>query len=323
MPPTFLITAASGNIGKELVPILLSRLADSTLILPTSNAERLSSLLPNSVDRSRIHVIEGNIQDPEFVEQTLKKYNVTGVFLTLTGDNELFTTLNFFDAIKQSGSVKHLVYITACGNFGLEAIQSGVLQDISSAHVLVKFIVEAKLRHGTKPRSEKGGFSWTMIGPSLFFSNDLRSKHEMLVDGIFDEPLGSKGVSRVDPKDIALAAAKALEDDGQRWAGKKIMIGSLKTYTNQDVVDLWSKALGKEIKPTLSDEASLKSFEQAFTAKIGPAWARDLRLMYELFETRAFDMTKEEYNEQVELLGKEPASYEKFVEDTARIWKNE
>ncbi|KAF2798806.1 NAD(P)-binding protein [Melanomma pulvis-pyrius CBS 109.77] len=318
--PTFLITAASGNIGKHLIPLLLSQPSNPSVVLPTSNAERLYSTLPSTADRSRINVVEGNIQDPEFVEQTLKTHSVTGVFLCLTGDNELFTTLNFFDAIKQSGCVKHVVYLSACGDFSIGAIQRGVLQDIGAAHVAIKFMAEAKLYHGVRPRSENGGFSWTIIAPTLFFSNDLRCKQALLDHSFFDEPLGSKGVSRVDTGDIALGVAKTLIDDGQRWGGKKVMIGSLERYTNQDVATLWSKALGKQIRAQMSDEVNLKTYEKESASKASAAWGRDLRLMYETFESQGFGMTEEEYQEQVKLLGKEPESYEKFVEDTAKEW---
>jgi len=321
--PTYLITAASGNIGRRLIPLLLSQSSNANIILPTTNTSRLSFTVLSAADQSRIHVVGGNIQDPTFVDQTLKIHSVTAVFLCLTGDDELFTTFNFLSAIQASGCVKHLVYLSACGDFTLEAIQRGTLRNVCAAHVAVKYLVEAKLRHGLHKRSEKGGFSWTIIAPSLFFSNDLRSKKQLLVDGFFDEPLGSKGVSRVDPEDVALSVAKALEDDGQLWAGKKIMIGSLKTYTNQDVANIWSKVLDNDIKPALSDEEGLKHFEKEFAVKAGAAWGRDLRLMYEIFEAQGFGMTKENYDEQVKLLGKEPEKYERFVEDTARQWKEE
>lgn len=246
---------------------------------------------------------------------------MTGVFLCLTGDNELFTTFNFLDAIKQAGCVKHLVYLSACGDFGLSAIENGTLQNVDAAHVAVKFLVEAKLRYGILPREEDGGFSYTIIGPTLFYDNDLRSKEGMLEKGYFDEPLGTKGVSRVDPEDIALGVSKAFEDDGKKWASKKVMIGSLKTYTNQEVADLWSKALGKEIKPCLSDETGMHKFETEFSGKIGPAWARDLQLMYKCFDRTPFGMTERDYQDQVELLGKEPNRYEKFVEETGKVWR--
>jgi hypothetical protein len=143
----------------------------------------------------------------------------------------------------------------------------------------------------------------------------------MLEEGFFDEPLGSKGVSRVDPGDIALAVANALQDDGRAWNGRKVMIGSLERYTNNDVAKLWSEELGVEITPAMSDEIGLAAFETLYRTRINPLWARDMRLMYEIFESEGFGMNQAEYDDQVALLGKAPASYEKFVKTAAEQWK--
>ncbi|KAL1604914.1 hypothetical protein SLS60_004455 [Paraconiothyrium brasiliense] len=323
MAPSYLITAASGHIGKRLVPLLLSHPSRPTLVLPTSNAARLTSLLPADVDESRVHILEGSVQDPAFIDAALKDHKVTSVFLCLTGSDELFTTFNFLDCLRQSGTVKHLVYLSACGDYSLEAQESGFLKEIYCAHVAVKFIVEAKIKHGLLPRDQEGGFSWTILGPTLFFGNNFEVQREMLQDGVFDHPIGSKGVSCVSEDDIALAVIKAFEDDGKQWGGKKVMLGSLQTYTNEEVARLWSRALGKEIKPRYSDKASLDAFEQSFKKKAGPAWGRDLRLMFEWFEAMPFGMTQEQYRDQVALLGKEAESYEKFVEATAKQWKEQ
>jgi uncharacterized protein YbjT (DUF2867 family) len=320
-PPTYLITAASGHIGQRLLPLLLAQPARPTLILPTNNPDRLKSQLGSYENDARVRVVHGNIQDPVFLEETLKAHGVTATFVCLTGENELMVTLNFFDAMKRAETVKHLVYLSACGDFGLDAIQAGHLRDVASGHVLVKHIIEAKLRYGVAERSQLGGFSWTIIGPSLFFDNDLRSKASILKQGFFDEPLGSKGVSRVDPADIALATANALQDDGHVWAGKKIMIGSLETYTSTDTARLWSKALGTEIMAAKSDEEGLVEFEKLFRMRVNSIWARDMRLMYEYFEQNGFGMSETEHQEQVKLLGRSPASYEEFINKTAEKWK--
>lgn len=320
--PSYLITAASGNIGKRLIPLLLSQPSSATLVLPTRNPERLRSQLPQGHDSSRIQIVQGDIQDPIFFETVLREHNVTAVFLCLTGDNELVITLNTFHAMRRAPSVKHLVYLSACFDSSLEAVAAGGMRNVYAGHVMVKYIIEAKLRHGMPSRKD-GGFSYTTIGPTLFFDNDLRSKKGLLAEGLFDEPIGSKGVSRVSPADIALAVAKALEDDGRQWDGKKIMIGSLKTYTNRDVVALWSNALGKEIQPLLSTEADLNRFEERIGQFTGRAWARDLRTMYDIFEVERFGMTEQQYAEQVSFLGREPESYEAFVENTAKQWLKE
>jgi len=321
--PTILITAASGNIGKRLVPLLLSDASQPRLVLPTSNADKLRQLIPED-HASRVVITEGSLQDPQWVQGVIREHHVQSVFLCLTGENELLITLNFFDAMQRSGCVRHLVYLSACGSFsGLDAIEQGSLKDVSAGHVVVKYIVEQKLAYGL-PTVEEGGFSWSIVGPTLFFDNDFRSKMSLCKAGIFNEPLGNNGISRVSPEDIALVSQRLLLDSTGRWTGKKIMVGSGKWYTAAEIEALWSKALGKDIKLAPSDENGLGQLEEHFrSVRLSPAWARDLRLMYEIFAKRGFGMTEEQYKEQVEVLGREPRSYEQFVEETGKMWKAE
>lgn len=323
---TILVTAASGHIGNCLIPLLLNDPSQPKIILPTTNAAKLASTLPSPTP-SQITIEEGSIQDPSWMQQILTTHNVTSVFLCLTGDNELMVTLNIFDAMLKCPSIKHLVYLSACGDFSLQAITDNhLLRDVSAGHVVVKFILEAKLRYGLPAPSSSGGpgFTHTIIGPTLFFDNDLRCKTSLLEKQWFDEPIGTKGVSRVAPADIALAVYTSLvKDQGRNYHGQKIMVGSRQLYTSKDIAALWSKNLGKQIKAQGSDSASLDGFEEHFKRFKGPGWARDMRLMYEIFETRGFGMTQEEYDTQVKFLGKEPESYEEFVENAARGWLKE
>ena len=61
--------------------------------------------------------------------------------------------------------------------------------------------------------------------------NDRRAKGAMMAKGFFPEPIGTSGVSRIACRDIASAAAKAIEDQGKVWDRKKIMVGTKETYT--------------------------------------------------------------------------------------------
>ena len=224
-------------------------------------------------------------------------------------------TLNLWDACRNA-SVKHLVFLSAAGDMTLEGSKKA-LHPVYAAHVAYKFFLEQKLWTGGVP------FSWTIIGPTLFFSNDWRSKGYLLGKGYFNEPLGSKGVSRVDPNDIGLAAAKALEDGGQQWAGKKISVGSKELYTAEDTARIWSSALGRDIKAAPTNAETLAQLEKDSTPQVGAAFARDLALMYRQFEEHPFGITEDDYKVQVKFLGKEPSSYQKFVNETAEEWKTE
>ena len=91
-------------------------------------------------------------------------------------------------------------------------------------HTKIKPPVEQALRYIKN-------FTHTVIGPSLFFENDYKVKATILRDGRWVEPFGEKGTSRVAVQDIADAVAIAIRDQGRKWNGRKIMLGSLKRYT--------------------------------------------------------------------------------------------
>ncbi|KAF2717053.1 NAD(P)-binding protein [Polychaeton citri CBS 116435] len=313
---TILITAASGHIGTELVSLLHESAPKLNLILPTTNASRLKSSFSDSLaSDSHIKVVEGNLQDPNWFQDVLVMNKVDTVFFCLTGSEELFTTMNCIDSMIRSKTVKRLIYLSACGDFTSPQALSALMQKCTAAHVLVKSTIEYKLQQGNLP------FQWTILGPTLFFINDLRSKQSMLEHGLFDEPLGENGVSRVAPADIALAVRNLALAESDHWHGKKVMVGSKKAFTGAEISDVWSKALGRKIEIFGTSEQDMDNFEASFSAHANSAWGRDLRLMYESFKQMEFGMTDEEYDLQVELLGKEAEDYAAWVNKTAQSWR--
>lgn len=313
--PTILITAAGGNIGSVLVPALSQQ--QVKLVLPTSNATRLQSRL--SPTPSNVTIEEGSIRDSKWVQSILTKHKVNTVFLCLTSHDELIIALNFFDAMLRAGTVEHLVYVSALGDFATGPGLQELMRVQSAMHVVVKATIEQKLLYGDFP------WTWTVLGPSLFFTNDLRSKESMLKDGFFDEPLGKAGVSRISVPDIALAARNALLEP-QSWKGKKVMLGSLRCFTGAESAALWAEVLGRPV----AMEESYDHYEDAYPqwkreafgldAEMSKAWERDLRLMYQSFGKHGFGMTEEQNRLQVELLGKEPDDYVQWVKETGSQW---
>lgn len=310
--PTILVTAAGGNIGSVLIPMLVEQQVH--LVLPTSNAARLEKSLAPATNGT---IEEGSIKDPQWVEEILKKHQVDTVLLCLTSHDELIVALNFFDAMKRAGTVKHLVYVSACGDFATGAGLEDLMRTQSAMHVIVKVTIEQKLKYADFP------WTWTVLGPTLFFSNDLRSKDSMLNEGFFDEGLGKAGVSRISLPDIALAAYNTLLNP-TRWAGKKIMLGQLRRFTNTETAALWSKALGRQIRMEDSTEHYEAAYplwkRQGLDPAMSKAWIRDLKLMYEAFGEHGFGMTEEEHRLQVEALGKQPDDYAQWVQETGSRW---
>ncbi|KAK8015047.1 hypothetical protein PG990_008343 [Apiospora arundinis] len=314
-----LVTAASGNIGEHLVPLLAS---DPTikLILPTSRASTLQAQLEQHQQcqpGSNIFIEEGSIKDSNWFQGLLASHNVDTVFLNLTGDDELFTSLNCIDSLSRSSTVKQVIYLSACMDFDSNEGIQHCIANCSAAHVLVKPLVEQKLVHGKLP------FDWTILRPSMFFTNDFRSKQSMLETGVFDVPFGEVGHSRVAPWNIALAVQNlvaAAASGSKKWSQKKISIGSGKAFKGSEIVRIWSEALGREITVLPANEEGFQKVEESFGKMRGPAWGRDLRLMYEFFAVHGIGMTEEQYRQQVELLGREPDDYVEWVKSSARQW---
>lgn len=202
---TILVTSTIGHIGLELTPLLLK--GNAKLVFATSNDSRLQSTFPALPKSRNATIEEGSIKHPQWVEAIIKKHAVTAVSITITGGDELLLTLNFFDAMKRAGGIKHLIMISGAGSYVEQADVAMLTRVCSAEHVLVKATLEQKLAYA--------GFPWTttILGPTLFFTNDLRSKPSMIKDKFFDESLSEKvGCSRVSTADIALAARNAFLD---------------------------------------------------------------------------------------------------------------
>ena len=117
--------------------------------------------------------------------------------------------MTLVSSMQRVSSLKHLVYLSACGDF----IDLGLLEGWTCAHGLVNVILDKML-------AASKGFKWTIIGPSLF--SVLRKRlQSLLARGLYPEPLGAKGVSRVAVADVAEAVARVVQDQGEKWHGRK------------------------------------------------------------------------------------------------------
>ena len=217
------ITAASGNIGNLLIPSLLTNV-DIRLILPTSSAQKLAKY----DNQPNVTILEGPLSDPHWLESQFLTHHVDTVFINLWGLDELFTAFNMLDCIIRVPSIKHVVYLSACGDFLNDPDH---VIDWFCPHTKIKPPMEKALQRMMDVTLKERRFSYTTIGPSLFFENDEKVKEPLLFAKRWVEPLGEVGASRVSVADVAGAVEIALLDRGVRWAGRKINVGTLKKYT--------------------------------------------------------------------------------------------
>lgn len=71
----------------------------------------------------------------------------------------------------------------------------------------------------------EAGIPWVDLAPNSFFQNDLRYQAALLEHGVYPQPIGNQGASRVDVRDIADVAVALLLGDATQagrspWPGR-------------------------------------------------------------------------------------------------------
>src|SRR5450432_1432490 len=149
-----------------------------------------------------------------------------------------------------------------------------------------------------------------------FYQNDVSLKDVMMKVGVYPMPLGTPGISAVDTRDIAEAAAIALTSEGH--LGKTYNLNGPEILSGKKIASLWSGLLGKEIRYPGED---LDSFEEQMRQS-APSWsAFDIRMMFQGYLERGFAAEDGDIETLTKLLGHPPRRYEDFAKETVRAWQ--
>lgn len=162
----------------------------------------------------------------------------------------------------------------------------------------------------------------TILRPNYFIQNDTSMKDALLGQGIYPQPIGSKGVSMVDTRDIGEAAALFLlkrENAAEPLPRETIELVGPDALTGEAIAGIWSEVLGRQIRYGGDD---LAAFEKLF-GSFAPHWmARDMRLMMSRFQQQGMVAKPEAVARLTDLLGHTPRSYRDFAAETAKQWQS-
>lgn len=133
---------------------------------------------------------------------------------------------------------------------------------------------------------------------------------------MYPQPIGSGGLSRVDVRDIAEAAAIALTTAGHE--GRTYDLVGPDVHTGRSTAEAWSRALGRSVAYAGDD---IDPWEKE-ALKVMPAWmAFDLRLMFEFFQKKGLKADPGTVERLTQLLGHAPLSFDDFATETAKLWR--
>ncbi|MFT3867676.1 MAG: NmrA family NAD(P)-binding protein [Nibricoccus sp.] len=280
-----LVIGGTGTVGSCVVSELVNRGATVRVLTRDPGKARLPA---------GVAAIQGNLLDPQTVRSVFR--GMDGVFmLNALGTSETHEGLMGVMGAQQAG-VRRFAYMT--------------VHHLDRAphfpHFGSKRPVESAL--------QASDVEYTIVRPNNFFQNDHWFK-DAILQGVYPQPIGSAGLSRVDVRDIAEVAAKALTESGHE---RKIYeLTGPEVLTGEKCAEIWTRALGRKVVYGGDD---LDAWETGARAWL-PDWlAYDLRMMYGWFQTHGLVADTGEVEKLTKLLGHAPRRLEHFAREIAPVW---
>ena len=281
-----LVTGATGHVGSELVKQLSQRNASVRVLV-----RKAGTAFPEGVE-----VAVGDLLDPISVRSAMNGVDKLYLLNAVTPD-ELTQGLIAYDLARKA-RFTHVVYHSV--------FRAEHFKDVP--HFASKLAIEGALRQFDVP--------FTIIRPNYFFQNDALLKGP-LTAGVYPMPLGSVGISAVDIRDIAEAAAVVLTSAGHE--GKTYNVNGQEVLSGPKVASIWSHVLGKEVRYPGED---MDKFEEQMRSQQAPSWsALDIRMMFQGYLERGFVADAGDLETLTALLGHAPRRYQDFARETHLEWQ--
>ena len=281
-----MVTGGTGTVGSAVANGLVARGVDVAVLTRGGGKE-----VPAGVK-----TVVGDLGDPASVRQVFAGFDA--VFLVnVVSPAEATEGLFGLNGARDAG-VRRIVYLSVA-----EADRALHLPHFGS-----KRLVELALA--------QSGLEFTVLRPNNFFQNDYWWKDVMLQYGIYPQPIGNTGLSRVDVRDIADGAVAAFLSDDH--VGEIYELGGPDLCTGESTARTWSEVLGKEIRYAGDD---LDAWEEQNLRYLPAPMVYDFRLMYQHFQDHGLKLGSADAARLEKLLGHPPRGFAAFARETAAAWK--
>jgi uncharacterized protein YbjT (DUF2867 family) len=283
---SILVTGASGNIGSEVVNLLLAVAPAVSIKAAVHSRQNVKKVK----DGDRVKVIPIDYNESDTLRQALK--DVDKLFL-LTPDvpNAAHLASNAVSEAKKAG-IRHIVKQSVMGA-DLEA-------DVGTM----------RLHRQVEEIIEQSGIPFTFLRPNEFMQNFINF-HSPSIKGnnAFYIPLEDAKVSLVDVRDIAAVAVKSLTDEDLH-KNKTYLITGPEALSYHQVAEILSNRIGRKINyVNISDEEA-----RAAMKEIGLSdWL--INTVSELSDYFRKGKASEISSAVEEVTGNKPISFSQFAND--------
>jgi uncharacterized protein YbjT (DUF2867 family) len=289
---TILVTGGTGTVGSHLLDVL----AREDVEVRALTRDAAKATLPAGVTP-----VQGDMLDVDATRAALKGVDTLFLLNAVTAE-ELTQTLLMLNLAREAG-IERLVYFSV---FHGEAFAT-------VPHFAAKHTAELMIEQLDVPA--------TILRPNCFMQNDAWFKDAVLEHGVYPFPIGSKGVSMVDARDVAeVAALTVLERERatEPLPHRIINVVGPEPLSGEGNAAIWSDLLGRPVRYAGDDTAPFERTMRGF----GPSWAAmDLRLMLDRFVTDGMKASAADVEEMTELLDRPLRSYADFTRETLAAWQ--
>jgi uncharacterized protein YbjT (DUF2867 family) len=293
-PLPVLVIGATGTVGKEVVRVLLRRGASVTALL---RARPRGASLPEAVE-----VVTGDLGDADAVRRAVERAGVVFFVNPHEAEEETYA--------------EHV--LAACEQTNTRLVFLGVHVDARWAWLRAvlrttygAFFPHYKRRFRIGERIFSAATKTQLLLASAFFQND-EVFHDDILAGRYTQPLGVKGVTQVDVRDIAEVAATVLLDPSHP-AGCFPITGPT-SVSGPEAAAIWAEALGHEVVYAGHER---EAWQNAIRTHLTGHKREDWLKTYEALAKMSGGPDPKELARTTELLGRPPRSYRDYVTDIA------
>lgn len=235
---TTLVIGGTGRVG---APAAQALAAQGEEVRVLTRSEEKAGALPGGVTG-----VVGDLENADSLGPAFEGVDKL-LLITANGETEEVRGTNAVAAAKNAG-VKKTVFISV--KLGDEAMKV--------PHYASKLPIEDAIR--------SSGMAYTILRPDFFYQNDLLLGQVIKGMGLYTMPIGNKGQSRIDARDIADAAVHALTSSD--LDGSEVELYGPKSWTADEIAALYGEKLGKEVKYGGDDLDAWANASKAFM----PEW---------------------------------------------------
>lgn len=284
-----LVIGGTGMVGSMVAAGLLKQGVNVRVMSHTP--DKLKKL-PTGVEGFR-----ADLDDPDTLPAAFD--GIDSVFLlNAVGLNETNEGLSAVSAAK-AAKIKKIVYMTVTMPKGSETIP----------HFRSKLPVEKAVRDS--------GIAYTILRPNNFFQNDLWLKSAIMQYSVYPQPIGGKGMNRVDVRDIADCAVNALMKAGHE--GQTYEVHGPDALTGEGVAGTYTKHLGRAVRYSGDD---INAWAEKSKGAMPEFLIADMRIMYQFFQDNGMIASKDDLEKTQKLLGHKPRTFDDFVKEISMEWKS-